>query len=215
MSPLSLPALAVAAGSLPAGWGAAWAARRLAENNRPSATTMIGACLVLGLWAVTVMPPGLLLGLTCALGWALLVLGMVDALALRLPDVFTLPLIAGGVAVSLLLPENDVLGHTIGALAGLAIFYAIAEGYRLLRGREGLGLGDVKLAGVAGAWLGWQALSFVVLVACALGLVWVGVAAVRRGREGLEERIPFGIALALAIWIIWLYGLPEPFDPSL
>ncbi len=39
----------------------------------------------------------------------------------------------------------------------------------------------------------------VVLVACAMGLVWAGVAAIRRGREGLEERIPFGVALAAAI----------------
>ncbi|HWA88821.1 MAG TPA: A24 family peptidase [Rhizomicrobium sp.] len=214
MSPFSLPVLIVAAGAVPAGFAAAWAARRLAEDIRPRNLPMIAASLILGLWATQVMPPGPLLAITCALGWALLVLGIVDVLAFRLPDILTLPLIATGVAVSLLLPDRDVIGHTIGAFAGLAFFYAIAEGYRLLRGREGLGVGDVKLAGAAGAWLGWEALPFVVLVACAMGLVWAGVAAVRRGREAIEERIPFGIALALAIWAIWLYGLPEVFDPA-
>jgi leader peptidase (prepilin peptidase)/N-methyltransferase len=215
MSLSLLDIVAIAIGALPAGWAAAWLARRLAENPRPSTAAMIAACVMVGLWADAVMPPGPLLWITCALGWTLLVLGTVDALAFRLPDMLTLPLIASGVAVSLLLPEKDVVGHTIGAFAGLAFFYAIAEGYRLLRGREGLGLGDVKLAGAAGAWLGWEALAFVVLVASAMGLVWVGVAALRRGREGLEERIPFGVTLTLAIWIIWLHGLPDVFDPGM
>ena len=57
-------------------------------------------------------------------------------------------------------------------------------------------------------------LAFVVLIACAVGLVWVGVATMRRGRAALEERIPFGVALSFAVWVIWLYGLPEVFDPT-
>ena len=63
----------------------------------------------------------------------------------------------------------------------------------------------------AGAWLGWQALPYVILLACAVGMTWVGVAALRRGKEALAERIPFGVALCLAIWIIWLYGPPDIF----
>jgi leader peptidase (prepilin peptidase)/N-methyltransferase len=215
LSPPLMPALIIAAGAVPAGFAAAWASRRLAQSIHPSAPAMIALSLALGVWAASVMPPGPLLAVTCALGWALLVLAAVDALAFRLPDILTLPLIATGVAVAWLLPDRDVLGHTIGAFAGLAFFYAIAEGYRMMRGREGLGLGDVKLAGAAGAWLGWEALPFVVLVACMMGLVWVGVATVRRGREAMEERIPFGVALALAIWAIWLYGLPDVFDPGI
>lgn len=206
--------LAIVVGAAPAGLAAAWAARRLAESNRAPASAMIAACLVLGLWAAFAMPASILLAVTCALGWALLVLATVDALAFRLPDVLTLPLIATGVGVSLLLPERDLIGHTAGAFAGLAFFYIIAEGYRRLRGHEGLGLGDAKLAGVAGAWLGWEALPFVILAASAMGLIWAGVAVIRRGREALEERIPFGVALAAAIWVIWLHGVPALFDPG-
>ncbi len=204
----------VAGGAVPAGIAAAFAARRLSHTAQPPLALMIAACELLGLWAAYAMPSASLLAVSCALGWTLLVLATVDALALRLPDVLTLPLIAGGLAVSWWLPEHDLLGHAIGATAGLAAFYSIAVLYRAARGVDGLGLGDAKLAGAAGAWLGWQALAFVVLLACAVGLVWVGLATMRRGRAALEERIPFGIALSFAIWVIWLYGLPAVFDPN-
>jgi len=199
----------IALAAIPAGAAATLAARRLAETAAPPAWLLIVLSIMLGLWAAAVIPWGVLLAVTCLLGWMLLVLAAVDALAFRLPDMLNLPLIALGIAVSNLLPQPDVMGHVIGMIAGLLSFYAIAEGYRAARGREGLGLGDVKLAGAAGAWLGWQALPFVVLVACFVGLVWVGLAAARRGSEGLQERIPFGVALGFALWTIWLHGLPE------
>jgi leader peptidase (prepilin peptidase) / N-methyltransferase len=211
---LSLPTLAVALGAVPAGVAAALAARRLSHTDKPPLWMMVAACLALGLWAAYAMPPALVLAASCGLGWTLLVLATVDALALRLPDILTLPLIAAGLVVSWFLPERDLLGHAIGAAAGFASLWSIAFLYRAARGRDGLGMGDVKLAAAAGAWLGWQALAFVVLIACAVGLVWVGLAVMRRGRAALEERIPFGVALTFAIWLIWLYGLPEIFDPT-
>jgi leader peptidase (prepilin peptidase) / N-methyltransferase len=211
---LSPSTIAVTLGALPAGFAAALAARKFSHADKPPIWSMIAACLGLGLWAAYVIPPGLLLAASCALGWTLLVLAVVDALALRLPDLLTLPLIAAGLAVSWFLPEHDLLGHAIGAASGFAAFWSIAFLYRTMRGQDGLGQGDMKLAAAAGAWLGWQALAFVVLIASAVGLVWVGIAVMRRGRTALEERIPFGVALAFAIWIIWLYGLPEIFDPT-
>jgi len=198
-----------AVGAVPLGYAAAFAARRLADAIEPPAWLAILLAAALAVWASFVMPHGALLWITFALGWALLVLAMVDAIAFRLPDAITLPLIAVGIGISNLMPDRDVIGHVAGMLAGLVAFYAIAQGYQYLRGREGLGLGDAKLAAAAGAWLGWQALPFVVLLACAVGIVWVLIAALRRGREALNERIPFGVALAFAIWVIWLYGLPD------
>jgi leader peptidase (prepilin peptidase)/N-methyltransferase len=162
---------------------------------------------------MAIVPSIPLLAISCALGWALLVLATVDALAFRLPDILTLPLIVTGLAVAWWLPEHDLAGHAVAALIALLLFYAIATAYLRVRHQDGLGLGDVKLAGAAGAWLGWQALPYVVLLACALGLVWAGVAMIQRGREASRERIPFGIALCIAIWVVWLYGPPEPFGP--
>ena len=95
------------------------------------------------------------------------------------------------------------------ALARAAIaagtFLAIKLGYRWLRGREGLGMGDVKLAGVAGAWLDW----FAILVAVELAVL--AALGAHLLRQWLRKRplraagaLPFGLYLAPAIWVAWL-----------
>jgi leader peptidase (prepilin peptidase) / N-methyltransferase len=203
----SLLVIAVAVGAVPAGYVAALAARRLAASPAPPAWATILAAEVLGLWAATAMRDPTLVAITCALGWVLIVLAAVDMLAFRLPDVLTFPLIAAGLAVAWWF-DRDLVGHAVAAAIGWGSFYLLAWGYRRTRGREGLGLGDAKLAAAAGAWLGWENLPFMILLACAVGLVWVGIATARRGREALSERIPFGVALCFALWIVWLYGAP-------
>ena len=206
----SAPVLAaVLIGSVPAGFAAALASRNLAGAKQMPVMAVIIAAAIVGVWAMLFVGNPALLAVSCALGWMLLVLAAVDMFAFRLPDILTLPLIAVGLAVSWWLPEHDLIGHTVAALLGIAIFYGIAVAYRRARGQDGLGMGDVKLAGAAGAWLGWQDLPFVVLLACAFGFLWVGVAMMRRGRTALGERIPFGVALCFAIWITWLYGAPD------
>jgi leader peptidase (prepilin peptidase)/N-methyltransferase len=169
---------------------------------------VIAAAVVLAVWAALVMPFAFLLPVTLLLGWALLGLGLVDVLDFRLPDVVTFPLIVGGLMLSLWLPDHDPLSHVIGAVAGFAVLYAIAILYRHARGREGLGLGDAKLTAAAGAWLSWQALPSVVLVACAIAFAWVGVSVIFRGKGVLAQRIAFGVPLSLAFWLVWLYGAP-------
>lgn len=208
-----MPLMAVLPGSLPAGYFATITSQRLADGVRPPMFAMIIACAVFGTWAAMIMPSYYLLAISCALGWLLLVLATVDALAFRLPDILTLPLIGIGLAVAEWAPDHDLLGHIVATAIAISLFYAVAASYRRMRHEDGLGLGDVKLAGAAGAWLGWQALPAVILLASLIGLVWVGLAVIRRGRQALRERIPFGIALCLAIWVIWLYGPPEFFGP--
>src|SRR5215471_1103907 len=124
--------------SIVAGLLAALAVRRLAQS-KVSFATMIAVNLLLDLWAAAVLPHGLLLAATGVLAWALLVLSAVDAAIFRLPDLVTLPLLVSGLGVSWFLLDHDLLTHAIGALCGLASFYAIAEVYRRTRGREGLG----------------------------------------------------------------------------
>ena len=90
-----------------------------------------------------------------------------------------------------------------GAVAG-GVFLAIKLGYRWLRGREGLGMGDVKLAGVAGVWLDWFAILIAVEVAvlAALGLHLTRMALRRRPLRAASA-LPFGLYLAPAIWVAW------------
>jgi len=84
-------------------------------------------------------------------------------------------------------------------------FLGLMAGYRRWRGRDGLGLGDVKLAAVAGAWLGWVAIFAVVELATlsALG-AYLAVGYLRKRPLRATAFLPFGAFLAPAIWIGWL-----------
>jgi leader peptidase (prepilin peptidase)/N-methyltransferase len=194
--------------SVPAGWVGFVIVRREAGAGRRLFLTLMSASVAVAIWAALVIPPTWLLLATLLLGWILCVLSAVDLLVLRLPDVITLPLVAAGLLVSVWLPDHDPLGHAVGAATGFALFYAIALVYRLLRSREGLGLGDAKLAAAAGAWLGWQSLPSVMLIACAAAFAWVGVSVVSRGRAAAAGHIAFGVPLCIAFWLVWLYGPP-------
>ena len=146
------------------------------------------------------------------LGVALLILIDADLIAFRLPDAITLPLILAGLVVAGVsgappwpdLRSGPLVSHLIGAGAGYAALAAVAAGYRRLRGRDGLGLGDAKLAAAGGAWLGWTALPLMILIACGLAFIWIGLRLARHGRAVLSQASPFGPPLAVAIWILWL-----------
>jgi leader peptidase (prepilin peptidase) / N-methyltransferase len=91
-----------------------------------------------------------------------------------------------------------------GALLALA-FFALRVGYRWLRGREGMGLGDVKLAGVAGVWLDWLTIPLALEIAAvsALAACALRQMVLRRPMQ-TTVRLPFGVFLAPAIWLGWL-----------
>jgi leader peptidase (prepilin peptidase)/N-methyltransferase len=141
---------------------------------------------------------GWLLWVGLGLGWTLLTLAVIDGREFVLPDIIVLPLIPIGLLVVWAI---DPAGHALGALAGFASFAAIAGVYRRVRGREGLGLGDAKLLAAAGAWLGWQTLPSVVLIAAASGLAFALAAS-----ACLDQPGRLGPYLALAFWLVWLFG---------
>ena len=85
------------------------------------------------------------------------------------------------------------------------LFYFVSISSRRLRGREGLGLGDAKLFAAGGAWVAWQGLASVVLVASVAALTVAGLQALHGGVRA-DNRIPFGLYLGPAIWLIWLIG---------
>ena len=96
-------------------------------------------------------------------------------------------------------------GAVVRAIVLALVFLAIRAGYAKWRGREGLGLGDVKLAGVAGAWLDWSMMGVAVEMAAAGALVTYLLARIFAGRPlHATNRIPFGAFFAPAIWLTWL-----------
>jgi leader peptidase (prepilin peptidase)/N-methyltransferase len=187
------------------GWLAAHAAQAFTAKKAPLAGT-IGVCCLIATWAGRIVFGKMALVLSLCLGWSLLVLALVDAIAFRLPDLLTLPLVVAGLVAAQLLPGEHLLDHAEAAILGYFVFWTIAFVYRHLRGKEGLGLGDAKLAAVAGSWLGLEALPSVLLLASAAGILWVLVRALFKGRDAFAQRIPFGVPLCVAIWFVWLYG---------
>jgi leader peptidase (prepilin peptidase)/N-methyltransferase len=149
---------------------------------------------------------GWLLWASLALGWTLLALAAIDLRHYLLPDPLTLPLIPAGLGLAWLIEPAKLPDHAIGAAAGLVGFALIAWLYRRLRRREGLGLGDAKLLAAGGAWLGWQALPSVVALAAVFALALALAGAFAGGKLAATTRIAFGPHLALAIWLVWLYG---------
>ena len=136
-------------------------------------------------------------------GWALLTLTMLDLRHFWLPDAITLPLLLLGLALGWVI-EPPLIDRAIGAVAGYAGLALIALGYARLRRRMGLGMGDAKLFGAIGAWLGWQALPPVLLLASVSGIAIVLVLAIGGRAIGATTRVPFGALLAPAAFLLWL-----------
>lgn len=137
---------------------------------------------------------------------ALAALSAVDVRHYRLPDVLTLPLLAGGLLWSWWSDVTPVWWPAASAVLGFLLLAGIARLYRALRGRDGLGLGDAKLFAAGAAWLGAEALPTVLLWACVSALVAIAIAGARGGGISGGTRVPFGPFLAFAIWLVWLYG---------
>lgn len=157
--------------------------------------------------------PDLAIAATGALfGWLLLLLALLDARHYWLPDALNALLAIAGIGVALLGIQPGLAGRLIGGVAGFLLFAMVRLGYRRLRGREGMGGGDVKLFGAIGLWLGWQVLPLVLFGAALAGLSWSLILhAAGRPITG-ASRLPFGVFLALAGWSGWLIlqmgGLP-------
>lgn len=143
-------------------------------------------------------------------GWLLLTLAVLDVTAFWLPDRLTLTLALAGVATGALGVAPSLQSRAIGGIAGFAALWAIAQGYRWVRGREGLGGGDAKLLGAIGLWIGWRMLPIVLVLACLIGFSFVLARVLTGGVVRADDRLPFGALLAIAAYPVWLVMLALP-----
>lgn len=138
--------------------------------------------------------------------WILLALISMDIACYLLPDQITLNLLWAGLLVNistyhLISPEDAIIGAIVGYLS----LWLIAKTFQLLRGYTGMGHGDFKLFAALGAWLGWQPLPLTLSLACLTGVTF-GVTMILWKKQTLEQPIPFGPHLALAGWVMLLWG---------
>jgi leader peptidase (prepilin peptidase)/N-methyltransferase len=158
----------------------------------PIVEVLTAAMFALGWWYYG---PSALLVSRLILGCALIVLFAIDLEHHLLPNAITLPAIVVGFALSFA-AEPGWLASLIGAAVGAGLLYGVAEAYYRIRGEEGLGMGDVKMLAMIGAFLGWKLTILTVMLASFAGSI-VGVALIATHRGGLKYALPFGTFLAL------------------
>ena len=181
-----------------------WITPRAALSSAVFVTTAAASVYVSVIYA-----PGAIGFFGAGLALVTLAIAIIDWRHFIIPDWLS---VAGGLLALMhaaaLEPEAMLHGVAIAILRGTLlalIFLAIRSGYARLRGRQGLGLGDVKLAFVAGAWLDWTMIPIAIQLAAFAALSAYIVRQLALGRSiSAISRMPFGLFFAPAIWICWL-----------
>lgn len=179
-------------------------------GRRPIRARVLIACVaIMGAVASVAVAPDLRGVLGALLAWVMLAIALTDASLGIIPDEWN----AAGLTLAVLSavlqnPDTMVEAMAAAVLRGgvlALLFLSLRVAYRRLRGREGIGLGDVKLAVVAGAWLDWLTIPIVVELAAVAGLATYLVRRYWLGRPlQMHSRLPFGLFFAPAIWLGWL-----------
>ena len=168
---------------------------------------MIAGAVALATLALA-LGPSLQLLLASVFALSLLTLALIDARLYVLPDLITLPLMWLGLLINTQEHFAPVAAAVLGAIIGYLSLWTIYWLFKLLRNKEGMGYGDFKLSAAIGAWLGWQALPSVVLVAALTALCTAAVLLLA-GRLRIEQPMPFGPFLAFAGFLTMC--LDQPF----
>jgi leader peptidase (prepilin peptidase) / N-methyltransferase len=169
----------------------------------PIVELITGALFVAGYFIYGWTP---LLAVRLAFACAMVVLFVIDLQHHILPNVITVPGIVIGFVLSLFLPPGWQ-SSLIGLIAGGGVLFAIAEAYYRLRGIEGLGMGDVKMLSMIGAFLGWKLVLVTLVLASFAGSV-IGIGVIASGRGGMKAALPFGTFLAVGALTAAVVGEP-------
>jgi leader peptidase (prepilin peptidase) / N-methyltransferase len=168
----------------------------------PAVELLTGLLFALVVWH---FGPGLDAVFALAFTAILMAAAGIDARTQLLPDSLTLPLLWLGLLANLGEQFAALDAAVLGAVAGYLSLWLVYHAFRLLTGKEGMGHGDFKLLAALGAWMGWQALPFVLLLASLAGAA-VGITLILlRGRDR-NLPIPFGPYLAGAGFLALLWG---------
>ena len=155
---------------------------------------------------VWLTPPGPLMVSRLLFVCILIALFGIDLEHQILPNAITLPGIVAGVLLSFIAPPGwrDAL---LGVLLGAGILYAVAGAYYLWRRQEGLGMGDVKMLAMIGAFLGWKAVLVTMALSSFSGAA-IGLTMIAAQRGGMKLALPFGTFLAIGALVAMFVGEP-------
>jgi len=141
----------------------------------------------------------------CLFASALIALGFIDYFHQILPDAITMPGLVLALVYSFFRDDLTFRGALLGAVAGAGFLLLVYGAYRLIRKREGLGMGDVTMLLMIGAYLGLARTLLTLILASFVGAL-VGVFFIVRRKKDLQFALPFGTFLAPAAFIAALWG---------
>lgn len=161
-----------------------------------------------------------------ALTYSLIVISAIDIRYMVIPNIITIPGILAGIFINALLTDwsllrsylssagfSDtffligrfpVLNSLSGVILGGGILLSLAYAYKLIRKTEGMGMGDVKLLAMLGAFLGLQGVVFIVFLSSLIGSI-TGISLMIYNKGDLKYAIPYGPFLSLAAITFMLY----------
>ncbi len=177
--------------------------KALISPQYPLVEFVTGVLFLLITW---VTPMGPLLAARLILVVILITLFGIDLHHQILPNTITLPGIVIGFLFSLVGPPGW-FDSLLGILLGAGILYGIAAAYYAVRHEEGLGMGDVKMLAMIGAFLGWKAV-LVTLILSSFSGALVGIGLIAFSRGGMRLALPFGTFLSLGALAAMLVGEP-------
>jgi leader peptidase (prepilin peptidase)/N-methyltransferase len=169
---------------------------------------LVGVLALAAAGASLWVAPGFRGMLGALLALVMLAIAVVDAREYIIPDALTATALALALVNAAIQGETAIGGLEVAVLRGAVLvlcFLALRAGYHRIRGRQGIGLGDVKLAAVAGAGLEWTTIPIAIEIAALAALATVVIRQWVRGQPlRATGRLPFGLFLAPAIWLGWL-----------
>jgi len=155
------------------------------------------------------------LGIAFGIGWpllyaliftyALVTLSLIDLDHKILPDIIVLPLLWIGLIANGFNIFTDLQSAVFGAAAGYIVLWSIYQVHHKISGKEGMGYGDFKLLAAIGAWLGWEMLPVVVMLASISGTI-ISVCFILIAKRSRDIPIPFGPYLAIAALVALIWG---------
>lgn len=141
----------------------------------------------------------------------LIILSWIDFKTFLLPDYLTIPLLALGLVGNSFsfIDWTTPLSAWVGAAVGWGSIYILNWVYRFLKGIDGIGMGDAKLLAALGAFLGWELLPYILIIASCSGLIG-GYVWLKLHKQDYAQAFPFGpfIALGGIITVIWTLFKP-------
>ncbi|OUR63409.1 prepilin peptidase [Colwellia sp. 39_35_sub15_T18] len=143
--------------------------------------------------------------LVLILTWGLISLTLIDLDQMLLPDQIVMPLLWFGLLININGTFVPLTEAVIGAAVGYMSLFSVFWLFKLFTGKEGMGHGDFKLFALFGAWIGWQLLPILILMASVVGAI-VGITLMVFKNHQRGQAIPFGPYLAVAGFITFLWG---------